>query len=370
MPERTIGTDSKSVVLLRGTAGSNPALSNMDKIRVGIVGASGYTGSELIRILQRHRYVEISFITSRTLVGERISKVFPEFQGLNLTFSNTEEVSKRLSSSDADIVFLTLPHEPAIEFVNIIHSNNIKVIDLSASYRFKNKGIFEDTYKIHHPYPNLLEKSVWGLTEMFRNEIKNTSIVGNPGCYPTSVSLGLMPLKEIKDKINLNDIVIDAKSGISGKGKKVSEDSIFVEHNENFYAYGLPFHRHTPEIEQFIDFNFGMKVKVTFIPQVVPMDRGIFSTIYIQAEGVNQKMLNDLYVSYYENEYFVKVIEDIPQTKWVSNTNNCFINVRYLDRTGKIVIFSVIDNLVKGASGQAVQNMNVIFGFDEKEGLV
>ncbi|MFN4244888.1 MAG: N-acetyl-gamma-glutamyl-phosphate reductase [Brevinematia bacterium] len=338
--------------------------------RVGIVGASGYTGLELLKILQKHAKVQISFITSRTFVGEKVSKVFPELPSLDVKFSDTEKFVKEVTKEELDIVFLALPHEPAIELVNIFHSKGIKVIDLSASYRFKSKEVFESTYKIHHPYPELLQKSVWGLPEIFRNEISNAQIVGNPGCYPTSISLGLLPLREIREKIDLSGIIIDSKSGISGKGKKVSEDSLFVEHNENFYAYGLPVHRHTPEIEQFIEFNFKEKVKVTFVPHVVPMDRGIFSSIYISAENVSQKLLDDLYNSYYQKEPFVHITESIPQTKWVSNTNNCMIHIRYLESTGKIVIFSVIDNLVKGASGQAVQNMNIMLGFEETEGLV
>ena len=341
----------------------------MDKIRVGIIGASGYTGAELLRILQKHKKVTISFVTSRSLSGEKISKVFPEFPSLNINFSNTEEILENVTKDDIDIVFLALPHEPAIEFVNILHSKKIKVIDLSASYRFKNKEVFEKTYNINHPYPELLKKSIWGLPELFREEISKAEIVGNPGCYPTSVSLGLLPLKEIKEKIDISNVIIDAKSGISGKGKKVSEDSIFVEHNENFYAYGLPLHRHTPEIEQFIEFNFKEKVQVTFVPHVVPMDRGIFSSIYLPAENVSQKYLQDLYKTYYSKENFVYVTDEIPQTKWVSHTNNCMIHVKYMEKSGKIVIFSTIDNLVKGASGQAVQNMNIMFGIEETEGL-
>ncbi|MCX8029185.1 MAG: N-acetyl-gamma-glutamyl-phosphate reductase [Brevinematales bacterium] len=342
----------------------------MDKIKVGVVGASGYTGAELLKILSKHKYVEISFITSRTLVGEKANKVFPELPHLNITFSDTEKIVKSISKSDVNVMFLTLPHEPAIEITHILNSKGIKVIDLSASYRFKNKDVFETAYKIHHPYPELLAKSVWGLSEVFRNEIKNGEIIANPGCYPTSISLGIYPLVEIKEKINLNDIIIDSKSGISGKGKKVSEDSLFVEHNENFYAYGLPLHRHTPEIEQFVYLKFNQKVNILFVPHVIPMDRGIFSSIYIPAEGVSQKMLEDLYRSYYDNEYFVHLVDGIPQTKWVSNTNNCMISVKYLERNGRIVIFSAIDNLIKGASGQAVQNMNIMMSIDEKEGLV
>lgn len=341
----------------------------MRKVKVGIVGASGYTGAELIKILQKHKLVELVFLTSRTLVGEKANKIFPEFPSLKLTFSDTEEVSKNISKEEVDIVFLTLPHEPAIELTHIFYQKGIKVIDLSASYRFKDKSIFENTYKIHHPYPDLLQKSVWGLPEFNRIEIKNAQIIGNPGCYPTSISLGLLPLKEIKEKIDLSNITIDSKSGISGKGKKLSEDSLFVEHNENFYAYGLPLHRHTPEIEQFIKLNFNQNVNVLFVPHVIPMDRGIFSTIYIPAENITQNLLDELYHSYYDKEPFVHYIDTIPQTKWVSNTNNCMIHAKYLERNGKIVVFSVIDNLVKGASGQAVQNMNIMFNIEETEGL-
>ncbi|MEN2998714.1 MAG: N-acetyl-gamma-glutamyl-phosphate reductase [Brevinematia bacterium] len=342
----------------------------MRKVKVGIIGASGYTGAELLRILQRHKMVEIVLITSRTLAGEKVSKVFPEFPSLNLRFSSTEEVANNLSNDVVDVVFLTLPHEPAIGLVHTFYSKGIKVVDLSASYRFKKREVFENTYEIHHPYPELLQKSVWGLPELFRETIKNAEIIGNPGCYPTSIAIGLIPLREIKEKVDLENIIIDSKSGISGKGRKVSEDSIFVEHNENFYAYGIPAHRHTPEIEQFIEFNFGKKVSVVFVPHVVPMDRGIFSSIYVSAENISQKTLEELYHSYYDKEPFIYVIDTIPQTKWISHTNNCMVFVKYLERKSKIVIFSAIDNLVKGASGQAVQNMNIMFGIDETEGLV
>ncbi|MGB9621403.1 MAG: N-acetyl-gamma-glutamyl-phosphate reductase [Brevinematia bacterium] len=342
----------------------------MEKIKVGIVGASGYTASELIKILLKHPFVEISLLTSRSLSGVEGYKIFPEIPNLKIKFSNTEEVTNILDKIELDLVFLTLPHEPAIEFTHIFHSKGIKVIDLSASYRFKNREIFEETYKIHHPYPDLLKKAVWGLPELFREQIRKAEIVGNPGCYPTSISLALLPLKEIKNNINLSNIIIDSKSGISGKGKKVSEDSLFVEHNENFYAYGIPLHRHTPEIEQFIEFAFNEKVKVLFVPHVVPMDRGIFSTIYIESENLNQKDIEELYRSFYEKEPFVHVVETIPQTKWVSNTNNCMIYPKVIERSGKVIIFSVIDNLVKGASGQAVQNMNIMFNFEETTSLM
>lgn len=342
----------------------------MNKIKVGIIGASGYTASELIKILLKHPFVEISLLTSRSLAGVEGYKVFPEIPNLKIKFSNTEDIPNIIDKLELDLVFLTLPHEPAIEFTHIFHSKGVKVIDLSASYRFKSKKVFEETYKINHAYPELLEKSVWGLPELFRDQIRKAEIIGNPGCYPTSVSLALLPLKELKNNVNLSSIVIDSKSGISGKGKKISEDSLFVEHNENFYAYGLPLHRHTPEIEQFIEFTFNERVKVLFVPHVVPMDRGIFSTIYIECENIDQKTIDELYRSFYEKEPFVYITDTIPQTKWVSNTNNCMIHPRVVERSNKIVIFSVIDNLIKGASGQAVQNMNIMFKFDETISLV
>ncbi len=363
-----LGQTRNLLFLLAGNRGFKSHPLRM-KVKVGIVGASGYTGAELIRILLRHRFVELVFLSSRTLVGQPVNKVFPEFPQLKMNFVSTEEISQIVTSNDVDVVFLALPHDAAVEYAKIFYSKSIKVIDLSAAYRFRDKKIFEEVYKIHHPYDDVIKESVWGLTELFRDEIKKSKVIGNPGCYPTSISLGLAPLREIKDKIDLNDIVIDSKSGISGKGKKVSEDSLFVEHNENFYAYGLPYHRHTPEIEQFIKLNFGIETKVTFVPHVVPMDRGIFSAIYLRAEGVNEKKVFDIYRSWYDKELFIHVVDEVPQTKWVSNTNNCMISVRYIERTGRLVVFSVIDNLVKGASGQAVQNMNVMFGIDEREGL-
>lgn len=364
-----LGQTRNLLFLLAGNRGFKSHPLRM-KVRVGVLGASGYTGAELIRILLRHRFVELVFLSSRTFVGQPVTKVFPEFPQLKMNFVSTEEVSKSVTSSDVDVVFLALPHDAAVEYAKIFHSKSIKVVDLSAAYRFRDKKIFEEVYKIPHPYDEVIKDSVWGLTELFRDEIRNAKVVGNPGCYPTSISLGLAPLREIKDKIDFSSIVIDSKSGISGKGKKVSEDSLFVEHNENFYAYGLPYHRHTPEIEQFLKLGFGIDAKVTFVPHVVPMDRGIFSAIYLKAEGVNEKKVFDIYRSWYDRENFVHVVDEIPQTKWVSNTNNCMISVRYIDRTSRLIIFSVIDNLVKGASGQAVQNMNVMFGIDEKEGLI
>ncbi len=341
------------------------------KKRVGIIGASGYTGAELFGILLRHQKVDISFLSSRSAAGKKVSEVFPQFINSSLRFVDTEKILEEVTDEDVDLVFLALPHEASIEIVYKLWIKKIKVIDLSASYRFKSKEMFESTYKISHTHPELLEETVWGLPEYFRDQIKKACIIGNPGCYPTSVSLALGPLREIKDKVNFSSLVIDSKSGISGKGKKVTEDSIFVEHNENFYAYGLPYHRHTPEIEQFIESVIGIKTNVLFSPHVVPMDRGIFSSIYIEAEGINSKILSELYHSYYDREPFVHFLDDqIPQTKWVWGTNNCFINAMYLDRVGKIFISSVIDNLGKGASGQAVQNMNIVLDLPETSGLM
>ncbi|MEJ2697735.1 MAG: N-acetyl-gamma-glutamyl-phosphate reductase [Candidatus Sulfobium sp.] len=337
--------------------------------RVAICGGSGYTGIELLRILARHRHVRVAAITSQKSAGKKLSDIFPHLRCYgDLTF---EPLNKEKLLRKADIFFLALPHGASQEAVNFFFRNGKKVIDLSADYRLHDPVVYEQWYGVHHDFTPALKKAVYGLPELYRKKISRASLVANPGCYPTSAILGLIPA--IRNRlVDMSSIVIDSKSGTSGAGRKADVAVSYCEVNEGFKAYGIGTHRHTPEIEQELSLLTGKPVIINFTPHLLPVDRGILTTIYAPLAG---KTAAETIVKFFNNTYrkekFVRVLEKgaLPNLKNVRGTNYCDIGFKAVERTNTLVIVSAIDNLVKGASGQAVQNMNIMMGFAETEAL-
>lgn len=338
-------------------------------LKVAIVGASGYTGLELIRLLHCHPEVVVSCVTSEQSAGKRISEVFPTLRGrCDLVLENLEPV--RIAEK-ADIIFTALPHKAAMEVVPTFLKLGKQVVDLSADYRLSDPDVYGEWYE-PHMNPALLKKAVYGLPEIRRNKIKGAKLVANPGCYPTSIILALAPLLK-KGLIDPQNIIADSASGVTGAGRSAKVDSLYCEVNEGFKAYGVGgVHRHTPEIEQELSLLAGADLKVTFTPHLVPMDRGILSTVYASAlKELTTADLHKLYADFYKGEPFVRVLPQgsLPSTAFVRGSNFCDIAPVVDKRTGRIIVVSAIDNLVKGASGQAVQNMNIVCGFPETMGL-
>ena len=338
-------------------------------LKVAIVGASGYTGLELIRILHCHPEVAVTCLTSEQCAGKRISEVFPTLRGrCDIVLENLEPVRV---AEKADIIFTALPHKAAMEVVPTFLKLGKKVVDLSADYRLSDPAVYGEWYE-PHLNPGVLKKSVYGLPEIRRSKIKSAKLVANPGCYPTSIILGLAPLLK-KGLIDLSSIIADSASGVTGAGRSAKVDSLYCEVNEGYKAYGVGgVHRHTPEIEQELSLLAGEPLKITFTPHLVPMDRGILSTIYATPKkALTSETLAALYRDFYAGEPFVRVLPagSLPSTAFVRGSNFCDIAPLLDHRTGRIIVVSAIDNLVKGASGQAVQNMNLICGFPETMGL-
>ncbi|MDO9309886.1 MAG: N-acetyl-gamma-glutamyl-phosphate reductase [Deltaproteobacteria bacterium] len=338
-------------------------------LNVAIVGASGYTGLELIRILHCHPEVAVTCLTSEQSAGKRISEVFPTLRGrCDLILENLEPVRV---SEKADIIFTALPHKAAMEVVPTFLKLGRKVIDLSADYRLSDPEVYGQWYE-PHLNPANLKKAVYGLPEIRRAKIRGAKLVANPGCYPTSIILGLAPLLK-QGLIHPHSIISDSASGVTGAGRSAKVDSLYCEVNEGYKAYGVGgVHRHTPEIEQELSLLAGEPLKVTFTPHLVPMDRGILSTIYAAPlKEMTSADLVRLYAEFYAGEPFVRVLPQgsLPSTAFVRGSNFCDIAPLVDARTGRIIIVSAIDNLVKGASGQAVQNMNLVCGFPETTGL-
>lgn len=338
-------------------------------IKVGIIGATGYTGVELVRLLSRHPDVELAGLTSQTYEALSFQSVFPsagKFAAQVLEAQDPEALASR-----CDVIFTALPHGVSMEVVQAAIQKKKKVIDLGADYRFDNTDVYEQWYKLKHKTPQLAEQAVYGLPEIHRRLIRGAEIVGNPGCFPTSIILGLAPLLK-KGLIKTETIIADSKSGISGGGRGLNLAFHYAECNENFKAYNIGVHRHTPEIEQELGKLAGEKITVSFTPHLVPMTRGILSTIYaVLNETHSSEELIAIYNEFYGDEYFVRIHPpgQYPQTKWVYGSNFCDIGLTADQRTNRVVVVSVIDNLVKGASGQAVQNMNIMFELPEKTGL-
>lgn len=339
------------------------------KIRVGIAGVTGYTGSELLRILVNHPDVEITCITSETYQGKNISAVHHQFRGL--IDQQCRPLDPELLVKETDLVFTALPHGRSCAVVPYLLEKGKKVIDLSADFRLKDPGLYERWYGWEHPAPELLKKAVYGIPELNRQTIGSADLVANPGCYPTSVILALAPLLR-QNIIDSGTIIIDSKSGVSGAGRVPKQDYHFPECTENFKAYKVVGHQHTPEIEQELGIIAGEPLVISFTPHLVPMKRGILSTIYVKPkEVIEEKNLAELYTEAYRGEVFIRILEPpaLPETRFVCGSNFCDLSFRVDKRSNNVILISAIDNLVKGASGQAVQNMNVLFQWPEHRGL-
>ncbi len=337
-------------------------------LRVAIAGASGYTGFELVRLLSAHPEVCLTMITSRAHNGHRLDSVYPALKGFcDLIFVNPE--ADRLVA-EADLVFTALPHQAAMNLVPHLLDGGVKVVDLSADYRFRNADTYQEWYQAHKT-PHLLSEAVYGLPELYREKIKTARLVGNPGCYPTSVILGIAPLLA-HSLIDPRTIIADSKSGVSGAGRGASLAVHFCEVNDGFKAYGVAQHRHTPEMEQELSLLAGEPLCITFTPHLVPMTRGILSTMYGQLQqGVSLARVDEAFRDFYQGASFVRLCDSktLPVTLQVRGSNYCDLAWRLDPRTGRVIVISVIDNLTRGASGQAICNMNLMSGFPEDMGL-
>lgn len=334
-------------------------------IKVGIVGGTGYTGIELLRILARHPQAELAAITSRKEAGVPVAQLFPSLRGaVALAFSDPDKADL----GRCDVVFFATPNAVAMGQAKALLDAGVRVIDLSADFRIHDVAEWERWYKVRHAAPELLTEAAYGLPELHRAKIRNARLVANPGCYPTAVQLGFLPLVE-RGVIELEHMIADAKSGVSGAGKKVEENLLFSEASDNFKAYGLAGHRHWPEIRQELDSVSGKSIGLTFVPHLTPMVRGIHATLY--ARIAREADFQRLFEERYRGEPFVDVLPSgsEPDTRSVRAANTCRIAVHRPHGGDMLVVISIIDNLMKGAAGQAVQNMNIMFGLEETAGL-
>ena len=338
-------------------------------IRVAIVGATGYAGAELVRILSGHPETKLTVLTSRQYAGHRFDRVYPAMGGLvDLV---CEEYSTDRIVSEADVVFMALPHQLPMTFVPDIIKQGLKVIDLSADFRFNDAAIYESAYQ-PHTAKELLKSCVYGLSEIYTDQIRTAQLIGNPGCYPTSVLLPLIPLIK-QGLLDPGTLVADAKSGVSGAGRSLSQASHYCEVNESFKAYKVAVHRHNPEMDAVLSREAQKPVSITFVPHLVPMTRGMLTTIYATpAAALNVQDIRDCYMSAYFRRPFIRLSpqDSQPDTLHVRGTNFCDIGFKLDDRNNRLILISAIDNLVKGAAGQAAQNMNLMMGFDETDGLL
>ena len=341
-------------------------------IRVGIVGITGYTGEELLKILSKHPNVKVTGLYGRNSSKERhLGDIYSHFShlGLNVKALNIEQIG-----NECDVVFLALPHAVAFEVIPHLFETGVRIIDLSADFRLKNSEIYERWYNVKHTAKEYINMAVYGLAELNTDEIKRASLIANPGCYPTTVILGCAPAVR-NYFVDLKHIVIDSKSGVSGSGRKDTQEYFRNEH-PNFKAYKIAgTHRHIPEIEQELSSLSGENITVSFTPHIIPMERGMLSTVYLDLDMEKQiplSLILDKYREFYKGRKFVKILDEniVPTIKDVLNTNYCEISMKIDKRTNKLIIISVIDNLLKGASGQAVQNMNLMFDLPETVGLL
>lgn len=333
---------------------------------IGIIGASGYTGSELVRILVHHPEVKIKAITSESHQGKAFSDLHPFFRGImDQKLISADEII----GMDLDLVFLALPHGVSMEYVRKFKQQKFRIVDLSGDFRLDDPATYEQWYDKEHTFKEAFEEAVYGLPELYADKISKARLVANPGCYPTSAILPLAPLVSA-GLIDPQRVIIDAKSSVSGAGIKPGETNLFSNVNDNFKAYGLKKHRHSIEIKQVLDRFSKEKNTIQFTPHLLPVDRGILSTIYVQPKSnIEEAPLKQLFKDFYQDKPFVRLCENPPAIKDVRGSNFCNIFVDYDSITNNIILVSVIDNLVKGAAGQAVQNMNIMFDFDEKTAL-
>ena len=338
-------------------------------IKAGIIGSTGYAGQELVRLLMQHKDAEIVWYGSRSYIDQKYYDVFHnmfEIVDDKCLDDNIEELAEK-----ADVVFTATPQGLCSSLVSEDVLSKTKIIDLSADFRIKDVNRYEEWYGLKHQSPEFIKEAVYGLCEINREDIKKARLIANPGCYPTCSTLSIYPMAK-EGLIDMNSIIIDAKSGTSGAGRGAKVNNLYCEVNENIKAYGVATHRHTPEIEDQLSYASGEKVILNFTPHLVPMNRGILVTAYATRDLVlSYEKIKEIYDSYYKEEKFVRVLEkDVcPETRWVEGSNYVDVNFKIDQRTGRIIMMGAMDNLVKGAAGQAVQNMNLMFGLDEAEGL-
>lgn len=338
-------------------------------IRAGIIGATGYAGGELVRILTGHKDVEIKWYGSRSYIDKKYAEVYQNM--FQIIDDKCMDDNMEALADQVDVIFTATPQGLCASLVNEEILSKVKIVDLSADFRIKDVATYEEWYKIQHPTPQFIPEAVYGLCEINREAVKKARLVANPGCYPTCSTLSIYPLLK-EGLIDPGTIIIDAKSGTSGAGRGAKVDNLYCEVNENIKAYGVASHRHTPEIEEQLSYAAGEPVLINFTPHLVPMNRGILITAYASLKKeVSYEEVKAAYDKYYANEKFVRVLEkDVcPQTKWVEGSNYVDVNFKIDPRTKRVIMMGAMDNLVKGAAGQAVQNMNLMFGLKESEGL-
>ena len=338
-------------------------------IKAGIIGSTGYAGGELARLLMQREDVKVVWYGSKSYIGQKYASIYQnmfQFVEDECLEDNIEELANQ-----ADVIFMATPQGLCASLLKEEILEKCKIIDLSADFRIKNVDVYESWYKIKHASPQFIPEAVYGLPEINREAVKRARLIANPGCYPTCSFLSIYPMVK-EGLIDLSTIIIDAKSGTSGAGRGAKVDNLFCEVNENMKAYGVASHRHTPEIEEQLSYAAGSPVTISFTPHLVPMNRGILVTAYASlTENVSDDEVRAVYEKYYRDEYFVRVLNEnmVPQTRFVEGSNFVDVNVKVDTRTRRVIMMGAMDNLVKGAAGQAVQNMNLMFGLPENTGL-
>ena len=338
-------------------------------IKAGMIGSTGYAGGELARLLLQRDDVEILWYGSRSYVGQKYASVYPNL--FKIVDENCQDDAIKELADQVDVIFTATPQGLCASLIDEEILSKVKVIDLSADFRIKDQAVYEKWYKLEHKSPQFLDEAVYGLPEVNREKVKTARLIANPGCFPTCSFLAVYPMVK-EGLIDPNTLIIDAKSGTSGAGRGAKTDNLYCEVNESIKAYGVGSHRHTPEIEEQLSYAAGQPVTISFTPHLVPMNRGILVTAYASLNGtVTEEEARAAYEKYYQNEYFVRLLEPgaVPQTRWVEGSNFADVNFKIDPRTNRVVMMGAIDNMVKGAAGQAVQNMNLMFGLPEHTGL-
>ena len=341
----------------------------MNKIKVAIIGATGYVGQELFRILYSHPYVEVTKVTSVSYIGKKYSDIYQNFNGLTELECIEDDTEK--IAEECDVMFIALPHGIASKKITKNILDKCKVIDIGADFRIKDKSVYEKWYGVEHFGEDVLKEAVYGLCEIYAEKVKKARLVANPGCYTTCSILSLYPLVK-EGLIDTNTIVIDAKSGVTGAGRKLDLGTSYCECNESIKAYKIASHRHTPEIEQELSIAAGKNINLIFTPHLTPMNRGILATCYAKLnDKVDYETIKNAYLKYYKDKYFIRLLKEgiFPETNRVKGSEFVDIGFTIDERTNSVIVIGAIDNLIKGAAGQAVQNMNLMFGFDEKTSL-
>jgi N-acetyl-gamma-glutamyl-phosphate reductase len=341
----------------------------MNMIKAGIIGSTGYAGGELARLLLQRDDIEILWYGSKSYVDQKYASIYQNM--FQIVDDSCRDDNVEALAEIADVIFTATPQGFCASLMNEEILSKTKVIDLSADYRIKDVAVYEEWYKMEHKTPQFIKEAVYGLPEINREKIKNARLIANPGCYPTCSTLSIYPLVK-EGLIDPSTIIIDAKSGTSGAGRGAKVDNLYCEVNENIKAYGVGVHRHTPEIEEQLSYGAGRPVTISFTPHLVPMNRGILITSYAAlTKSVSYEEVKAVYDKYYSKEYFIRVLEKdvVPQTKWVEGSNFVDVNFKIDPRTNRVIMMGAMDNLVKGAAGQAVQNMNILFGLPENKGL-